>query len=257
MKQDKNKQLSGKVAFITGATRGIGQAIAEMFAAEGADLALHCHLLDREEKLFLAKLQKKHGVRAKFYEADLLDMKALKTMVAGVQKDFKKIDILVNNAGIYPETKFFSTTEKSWDEVLGVNLKGNFFVTQLVTKAMLKSGGGNVVNIASVAGVYPRTTSLEYAVSKAGMIHLSKSLAQVLAPKIRVNVVAPSYTWTGFMSFMKNKQEVKRRLKGVPFKAFNTPEDVAQAALFFVTDASRYVTGEVLVIDGGRRAAVF
>ena len=253
----KNKKLAGKVAFITGATRGIGHAIAELFAEQGADLALHCHVLDREEKVFLTKLKKKYGVKAVFYEAELPDMENIKNMVACVQKDFKKIDILVNNAGIYPETKFFSTTEKSWDQVIDVNLKSNFFITQLITGKMLKTGGGNVVNIASVAGVYPRTTSLEYAVSKAGMIHLSKSLSQVLAPKIRVNVVAPSYTWTGFMSFMKNKQDVKRRLKGIPLKAFNAPEDVAEAALFLASDASRYITGEVIVIDGGRGAARF
>lgn len=255
MKQ--NKKLAGKVAFITGATRGIGHAIAELFAEQGADLALHCHVLDREEKVFLTKLKKKYGVRAFFYEAELPDISVIKDMVARVQKDFKKIDILVNNAGVYPETKFFTTTEKSWDYVMDVNLKSSFFITQLITKKMLKTGGGNVVNIASVAGVYPRTTGLEYAVSKAGMIHLSKSLAQVLAPKIRVNVVAPSYTWTGFMGFMKNKQDVKRRLQGIPLKAFNAPKDVAEAALFLASDASRYITGGVIIIDGGRGAARF
>lgn len=258
MNKDKNKKLAGKVAFITGATRGIGHAIAELFAEQGADLALHCHVLDREEQVFLVKLKRKYGVRAVFYEAELPNMEVIKDMVACIYKDFKKIDILVNNAGVYPDTKFFTTTEQSWDKVLDVNLKSNFFITQLVTKKMVKSGGGNVVNIASIAGVYPRTTSLEYAVSKAGMVHLTKSLAQLLAPKqIRVNVVAPSYTWTGFMTFMKNKAEVKRRLKGIPLKAFNAPEDVAAAALFFASEDSRYVTGQVLVIDGGRGAAVF
>lgn len=250
-------KLKGKVALITGASRGIGQAVAEHLAAEGAALALHCHLLDREEKLFLRRLEKKYGVKAKFYEAVFPDLKGIRAMVEQVGKDFGRIDILVNNAGVYPETKFFSATEASWDRVMGVNLKSNFFISQMVAKMMIKKGGGNILNIASVAGMYPRTSSLEYAVSKAGMIHLTKSLAHLLAPKIRVNAIAPSYTWTSFMSFMKNKSEVRRRMQAIPFKSFNMPDDVARAALFLVTADSRYVTGEVMVIDGGRGGAVF
>lgn len=247
-------ELVGKVAFITGASRGIGSAIAEKFAGEGADLVLHCRKLDREEKLFITRLKRKFAVKAEFFEADFNDLADMKRMWREITKKYKRIDILVNNAGIYPDKTFFASTEESWDKVMNINLKTPYFLTQHFASRMEKSGGV-IVNIVSVAGVYPRKSNFEYSLSKAALVHFTKGLAMLLAPKIRVNAIAPSYTKTGFMSIFKNPAEVKRRLKMIPMGHFNEPEDIANATLFFASDQSRYITGEVLIIDGGRGAS--
>jgi 3-oxoacyl-[acyl-carrier protein] reductase len=250
-------KLKGKVVLITGASRSIGRATAEMFAREGAHLALHCHVWDKEEDDLLKYLRKSYGIKAEFFEADFSRMNQVKKLVQSVYKKFGQVDILVNNAGVYPENDFFQTTEKIWDYAMSVNLKAGYFVSQAVSQKMLEQKiKGNIINIASVAGLYPRKSSFEYALSKAAVIHFSKSLSLLLAPKIRVNAIAPSYTWSGFMSFMKKPDEVKKRMKMIPLHRFNMPEDVANAVLFLATEQSRNMTGQVLVIDGGRGASV-
>ncbi len=249
-------KLKNKVVLVTGGSRGIGRAIALLFASEGAKIALHCKVHDREEDGLMREIRRKHHATTECFAADVSDIKAISTMVSDVKKRFGRIDILVNNAGIYPENSFFDSTEKTWDNVMDINLKSAYFCSQLVAKIMLKQRSGNIINVASVAGLYPRAASLEYAISKAGMIHFSKSLALTLAPHVRVNAIAPSYTWSGFMPFMKDKKKVKEKLKLIPLGRFNDPEDVANAALFLASEDSRNMTGQVLVIDGGRGAGV-
>ncbi len=249
--------LKRKVVFITGASRAIGRETAEMFAREGADLALHCHLWDKEEDTMLKHLRQTYGVKAEFFEADFSRFPSVKKMVQAVYKKFGRVDVLVNNAGVYPENDFFQTTEKIWDYAMSVNLKAGYFITQAVSKKMLEQKiKGNIINIASVAGLYPRKSSFEYSLAKAAVIQFSKSLSLLLAPKIRVNAIAPSYTWSGFMSFMKKPEEVKKRMKMIPLHRFNMPRDIANAVFFLASEESRNITGQVLVIDGGRGASV-
>jgi 3-oxoacyl-[acyl-carrier protein] reductase len=249
-------KLKDKVVLVTGGSRGIGRSIALLFASEGAKIAIHCKVHDKEEDELMREIRRKHGVATECFAADVGSVAAIRKMVAAAQKKFGRIDILVNNAGIYPENSFFESTEDIWNNVMDINLKSAYFCSQLVAKIMLKQRSGNIINIASVAGLYPRAASLEYAISKAGMIHFSKSLALTLAPHVRVNAIAPSYTWSGFMPFMKDKKKVKEKLKLIPLGRFNEPEDVANAALFLASDDSRNMTGQVMVIDGGRGAGV-
>ncbi len=249
-------KLLNKNVLITGASRGIGRAIALLFASEGANIAVHCHVRDKEENDLMDEIRKKYQRKTACFEADVSKVAELKKMVESVKKTFGSIDILVNNAGLYPENPFFESTEEIWDKIMGINLKGTYFCSQFVSKIMLKQKSGNIINMASVAGLYPRKGSFEYAISKAGIIHFSKSLALILAPHIRVNVIAPSYTWTSFMSFMKNPKLVKKKMKLIPLRRFNDPEDVAYAALFLASDDSKNITGQVLVLDGGRGANI-
>ena len=249
-------KLKQKVVLITGGSRGIGQAITRLFAGEGAQIALHCHVHDNEEDKLMAEIRKKHETRVECFEADVTKVQEIKKMVTSVQKKFGRIDILINNAGFYPEYGFFESTEESWEKVMNTNLRSTYFCSQFVAKIMLKQKSGNIINMASIAGVFPRKSSFEYAISKAGMIHFSKSLALILAPHIRVNAIAPSYTWSSFMSFMKDPKKVKEKMKLIPLGRFNDPEDVAQAALFLASEDSRNITGQVIVIDGGRGANV-
>lgn len=249
-------KLQDKVVLITGGSRGIGRATARLFAAEGANIALHCHIHDKEEDDLMEEIRQKYGRVIECFEADVIKVPQIKKMVAAVQRKFGKIDILVNNAGFYPENSFFDSTEKIWEKVMNTNLRSTYFCSQFVSKIMLEQKAGNIINIASIAGVHPRKSSFEYAISKAGIIHFSKSLALILSPNIRVNAIAPSYTWSNFMSFMKDPKKVKEKMKLIPLKRFNDPEDVANAALFLATDESRNITGQVIVIDGGRGANV-
>jgi len=249
-------KLQDKIVLITGGSRGIGRAIIRLFASEGANIALHCHIYDQEEDDLTNEIRKKYGRKIECFEADVTKVPEIKKMVAAVKKKFGRIDILVNNAGFYPENSFFESTEKIWEKVMNTNLRSTYFCSQFVSKIMLVQKEGNIINIASVAGVYPRNSHFEYAISKAGIIHFSKSLALILTPNIRVNAIAPSYTWSDFMSFMKDPKKVKEKMKLIPMKRFNDPEDVATAALFLATEDSRNITGQVIVIDGGRGPGV-
>ena len=248
-------KLQNKNALITGAARGIGRAIVLAFAKEGANVAIHCHHLDKDAKS-LIKAVEKMGSKAVVIEGDLSNFAGIKKTVEATFKNFRKIDVLVNNAGRYPEKDFFDSTEESLDLIMNTNLKSTYFCSQLVAKRMLKTGGGQIINIGSVAGVYPRKANFEYALSKAAIIHFTKCLALLFAPKIRVNCLAPSYTNTTFMAFMKDPKQVKEKQKLVPSHEFNEPEDIAAAAVYLASPEARNVTGQVLIIDGGRGAAV-
>ncbi|KKP40213.1 MAG: 3-oxoacyl-(acyl-carrier-protein) reductase, 3-oxoacyl-[acyl-carrier protein] reductase [Candidatus Peregrinibacteria bacterium GW2011_GWF2_33_10] len=249
-------KLLNKIVLITGASRGIGRAIALLFAKEGANIAIHCHIHDKEEDNLAMEIKKTYKRKVAIFEADMTKVSDIKKLVENVKKTFGTIDILINNSGHYPENSFWQSTEKIWNNIMDTNLKSAYFCSQFVAKIMLKQKNGNIINMASIAGVYPRKSNLEYAISKAGMIHFSKSLALILAPHIRVNALAPSYTWTSFMSFMKDPKKVKEKMKLIPLHKFNDPEDVAKTALFLASDDSKNITGQVIVLDGGRGANI-
>lgn len=248
-------KLKNKIALITGASRGIGKAIALSFAQHGADIALHCLVKTEEEETLVKEIQK-YGRKVVCFEADISKISEVKDMVHAVKNEFTGIHILVNNAGIYKENSFFDSTEDSFDKIMDTNLKGAYFCSQFVAQIMLEQQDGNIINIASVAGLHPRKSSLEYGISKAGLVHLTKSLALVLAPHIRVNALAPSYTKTTLMAFMNDTKLIEEKIKMIPLGRLNEPEDIAKAALFLASEDSINITGEIMVIDGGRGANI-
>lgn len=241
--------LSGKVALVTGAGRGIGQAIAVTLAEAGADLAV----VDLKEEFGAETVEKVHalGRTARAYGVDVADFAAVHAMVDRVHADFGRIDILVNNAGITKDTLLIRMGEEEWDAVLRINLKGAFNCTHAVAKLMMKQRSGRIVNIASIIGLIGNAGQANYAASKAGLIGLTKSTAKELASRgINVNAIAPGFIQTKMTEVLP--EEVKQAMLNlIPQKQFGTPEDVAKATLFLCSDLSNYITGQVVVVDGG------
>jgi 3-oxoacyl-[acyl-carrier protein] reductase len=242
-------QLSGQIAIVTGAARGIGQAIALKLASEGADLAL-CDL----QKDWLAETSagvQKMGRRVECYSVDVAKAEAVQEAVEQVEKSFGRIDILVNNAGITKDGYLARMSEVDWDAVLGVNLKGTFLFTKAVSRIMMKQRRGVMVNVASIIGLIGNAGQCNYAASKGGVIALTKSVAKELASRnIRANAVAPGYIETKMTEGLP--EDIKKRmLEMIPLARFGAPEDVANVVLFLASDASAYVTGQVLTVCGG------
>ncbi|RLD12495.1 MAG: 3-oxoacyl-[acyl-carrier-protein] reductase [Chlamydiae bacterium] len=241
--------LKGKTALVTGAGRGIGQAIALALANAGANIA--AVELKSEFAEETVEKAKGFGVEAKAYGEDVSDFNGIHDTIKQIHEDFGQIDILVNNAGITKDTLIMRMGEAEWDAVLRVNLKGAFNCTHAVTRIMMKQRSGRIVNIASIIGLIGNAGQANYAASKAGLIGLTKSSAKELASRgINVNAVAPGFIQTKMTEVLS--EEVKETmLKLIPQKAFGTADDVAKIVLFFVSDLSSYVTGQVVVVDGG------
>ena len=235
---------------ITGATSGIGLATALAFAKEGHHILLSYLREGQEYQEACDKLVQSTGGFTPL-QIDLHDLESIAAAKVFLETNNINVDVLVNNGGVYDEHEFLESTPEIWDKVMNTNLRGTYFLTQAIADLMVKRGSGAIVNVASVAGVYPRRNHLEYAISKAGIIHMTKCLAQTLAP-IRINAVAPSYTWSKFMNFMEDKEKVAQKMQEIPLGRFNTPEDVAESILFLASDKAKNITGEVLVMDGGR-----
>jgi len=243
------KSLENKVALVTGAARGIGQAIALQLASDGADLAL-CDVKTEWLEETAAKV-KALGRRAETYAMDVADGTAVTNAVAKVVADFGQIDVLVNNAGITRDTLLIRMTEEDWDAVLDINLKGSFLVTKAVAKFMMKKRTGAIVNIASVVGIMGNAGQANYTASKAGLIALTKTSAKELGSRnIRVNAVAPGFIRTA-MTDELSEQAKDAMLSLVPLKRPGEPEDVAKAVAFLACDNSAYVNGQVLTVCGG------
>jgi len=241
--------LDGKVALVTGAARGIGRAIAERLAAEGADIAL-CDL--KEEWLAdTAEAVAGAGRRAIRVAADVGNAAGVQAAVDKVVQELGRVDILVNNAGITRDGFLVRMSEEDWDAVLSVNLKGAFLFTRAVARPMMKQRSGVIVNIASIIGSIGNAGQCNYAASKAGLIALTKSCAKELAGRnVRVNAVAPGFIQTKMTDVLA--EDVKKKmLDAIPMNRFGTSEDIANAVLFLASEQSAYMTGQVLSVNGG------
>jgi 3-oxoacyl-[acyl-carrier protein] reductase len=244
------KLLEGKVAIITGASRGIGKGIAEVFADQGATIAFTYASSDEKARAFEAELAAK-GVKAKGYKSDAADFNAAQTLVDEVVAEFGTVDILVNNAGITRDTLLMRMSEEQWDEVLRVNLKSVFNLTKAVIKPMLKARSGSIINMTSIVGVTGNAGQANYAASKAGMIGFTKSVAQELGSRnIRCNSIAPGFIETE-MTEKLDQKVVEEWRNTIPLKRGGTPLDIANTTLYLASDLSSYVTGQTLHVCGG------
>jgi 3-oxoacyl-[acyl-carrier protein] reductase len=242
-------QLTGKTALVTGAARGIGQAIAVKLAQAGADLAL-CDV-QTDWLAETAGLVAGLGRKAECCAADVSQAAAVQAAVDQAERALGRIDILVNNAGITRDMFLARMSEADWDAVLDVNLKGTFLFTKAVARLMMKQRAGAIVNVASVIGLIGNAGQCNYSASKAGVIALTKSVAKELASRnIRANAVAPGFIQTKMTDKLTEDIRAKM-LAAIPLGRFGQPEDVANVVLFLAGDESAYVTGQVLTVCGG------
>ena len=242
-------QLANQVALVTGAGRGIGRAIALRFAAEGADVV--CVSRTAENSTRVAEEIKGLGRRAWAHAIDVADAAAVNAAAEQILSETGKVDILVNNAGLTRDGLLVRMSEADWDTVLDTNLKGAFLFTKALARAFMKQRSGRIINIASIVGLIGNAGQCNYAASKAALLGFTKSAARELASRgVLVNAVAPGFIETDMTSGLK--EELKSEmLKSIPLGTFGRPEDVASAALFLAGPDARYVTGQVLTVDGG------
>ncbi len=244
------KLLEGKIALITGASRGIGRGIALKFAEQGANVAF-TYLSSVEKGQELEKELQAFGVKAKGYRSDAADFKAAEELVNAVVTDFGTIDVCVNNAGITRDTLLMRMSEQQWDEVINANLKSVFNVTKAVQKPMLKQRKGSIINMSSVVGVKGNGGQSNYAASKAGIIGFTKSVALELGSRnIRCNAIAPGFIETEMTAALDEKV-VEGWRNNIPLKRGGTVDDVANATIFLASDMSAYITGQVINVCGG------
>ncbi|MBL6647108.1 MAG: 3-oxoacyl-[acyl-carrier-protein] reductase [Flavobacteriaceae bacterium] len=244
------KLLEGKVALITGASRGIGKGIALTFAQHGASVAF-TYSSSVEAAQELEKELVASGVKAKGYQSNAADFDQAQQLVSDVLKDFETIDVLINNAGITKDNLLMRITEEDFDKVIEVNLKSVFNMTKAVQRTMLKQRHGSIINMSSVVGVKGNAGQSNYAASKAGIIGFSKSIALELGSRnIRSNVIAPGFIETEMTAKLPD-DVVDSWRAGIPLKRGGTPEDVANACVYLASDLSTYITGQVLNVDGG------
>ena len=241
--------LKDKIALVTGAAQGIGKAIATRLAREGAHVAL-CdmnEILAQQTATEIAAL----GVKTISHKVNVTQEKDAQACVDKVIDTFGRIDILVNNAGITRDGLLIRMKEEDWDIVLAVNLRGTFNFTKAVAKSMMKNRAGKIVNVASIIGLIGNAGQANYAASKAGVIGLTKSVAKELAPRnVNVNAVAPGFIDTAMTQELPEEVR-KKMLELVPLGRMGTPQDVAEVVLFLCSDLAKYVTGQVITVDGG------
>ena len=243
-------KLSEKVALVTGASRGIGRAIALKLAAEGAKVAINFagNLAKAEE--VKAKIES-NGGEALLVQGDISDFEKVNDIIKNVVDTWGKIDILVNNAGITRDNLLLKMSEKDFDDVVATNLKGVFNCTKAVTRLMMKQHSGKIVNMSSVVGITGNAGQANYSAAKAGIIGFTKSAAKEFAPRgINVNAVAPGFIETDMTDAIPEK--IQTDLIGkIPMGRIGDPEDIANVVLFLVSEDSAYITGQVVCVDGG------
>lgn len=241
--------LEGKIALVTGGAVGIGKEIALSFAREGANIVI-CDI-NLEEANKTAKEIRELGRESLAFKADVTNLNDIQGIVDKILDKFKKLDILINNAGITRDGLVLRMSEEDWDKVIAVNLKGSFVCIKIVSKVMLKQRFGKIVNLASIIGIMGNIGQANYAASKAGIIGLTKSIAKELAPRgVCINAIAPGFIRTE-MTARLSEDVQKKMLSVIPLRRFGEPRDVANLALFLSGEASSYITGQVIQIDGG------
>ena len=251
-------RLEGKVAVVTGGAIGIGAATAQLFAQEGAHVALIDVDAARGEET--CRKIRNEGGRCRFYQADVSRAGSVKDAVDKILQDFEKVDILVNNAGIWRPGRVTDLDEDTWDQVINTNLKGVFLVSRSLLPGMIEAGRGSVINVASVAGLVGAADASAYSASKGGIVNLSRSMAMDFAPyNIRVNCLCPGLIDTaqgdsvvGHYKPETDPSAAKRTWQ--PLERMGVPEDPAKAALYLASDDSEFMTGSIFVIDGGLTA---
>ncbi len=240
--------LEGKVAIVTGASRGLGRAIAEHFARAGADLVVNYNSTPCQD---LVDYVAQQGRKAIAVQADVSKVADCDRLVDEAIKNFGKLDILVNNAGITRDTLLMRMDEEAWDSVINTNLKSAYATSKAACRPMMKARSGVILNISSVSGLMGQAGQANYAASKAGLIGLTKTLARELASRgIRVNAIAPGFIGSDMTEALDEK--IKDQVTSqIPMGRFGEPEDIANAALYLASDMGKYVTGATLVVDGG------
>jgi 3-oxoacyl-[acyl-carrier protein] reductase len=238
--------LSGKTAIVTGSTRGIGRAVARALAESGARVAV----VGRNQAT-AALVAGEIGNEAAGFACDVADTAQVAQLIADVEKEFGGIDILVNNAGITKDNLVMRLKDEDWDDVLNANLRGAFAAIRAVSRGMMKKRSGRIINMASVVGLMGNKGQANYAASKAGLIALTKSVAKELGARgILVNAIAPGFIETEMTDAMT--PEARAALNGlIPLERLGKPEDIANAVVFLASDQASYITGQVLVVDGG------
>ncbi len=245
--------LKNKKALITGGTAGIGKEIALSFAKAGASVAIFGTSPERAQEV-LGELQQNKVLPEQEFRAEVVnvsDKAAIEETIARLLKDWGNIDVLVNNAGITRDGLLMKMSEDDWDQVMDVNLKSVYNTCQALIRPMIKAKTGKIINISSVVGITGNAGQANYAASKSGMIGFTKALAQEVATRgICVNCIAPGFIKTRMTGVLTENQK-EEILKKIPMKCMGDPQDIAHAALFFASDQSRYITGQVLTVDGG------
>lgn len=244
------KTLEGKVAIITGASRGIGKGIAELFVKHGAHVAFTYVSSDEKARALEQELSG-DGVIVKGFKSDAGDFEASQELIDAVHKEFGQIDILINNAGITRDGLLMRMTEENWDEVMRANLKSVFNLTKAVSRVMMRQRNGSIVNMSSVVGVKGNAGQANYSASKAGIIGFTKSVALELGSRnIRCNAIAPGFIETEMTAALDEKT-VQEWRDNIPLKRGGSPEDVANLTLFLASDMSGYITGQCINVCGG------
>jgi NAD(P)-dependent dehydrogenase (short-subunit alcohol dehydrogenase family) len=244
-------KLAGKTALVTGAQQGIGAAIAVALAEAGADVALNW-LDDRTAADAVAARVTAAGRRALLVRADMSRVPEVERMVSETAGQLGPPDILVNNAGVFPRAAFLELTEREWDHVLGVNLKGGFLCAQAVARAMVAAGRpGAIVNISSSA-IRGDARGVHYSASKAGVLGMTRAMALALAPhRIRVNAIAPGLTDTAQPRYGNTEEQIAERAREIPLGRIAQPEEIARIAVFLASEDSGWITGELIHVNGG------
>lgn len=244
------KLLEGKTALITGASKGIGKAIAQKFVAHGANVAF-TYLSSVEKGEALEKELAQEGVKVKGYRSDASNFEEAEKLINDIVAEFGQLDILVNNAGITRDNLLMRMSEEMWDEVMNVNLKSVFNTVKAATRTFMKQKSGSIINMSSVVGVKGNAGQANYAASKAGIIGFTKSVALELGSRnIRSNVIAPGFIETE-MTDVLDEKTVQGWRDAIPLKRGGTPDDVADCTVFLASDMSSYITGQVIQVDGG------
>ncbi|HPQ54073.1 MAG TPA: SDR family oxidoreductase [Spirochaetota bacterium] len=250
-----NFSLDGKIALVTGASRGIGESIAKVLAAYGAEVILSSRKLEglkAVEDDIISTGGKAHSIACHSG-----DMEQIAGLFREIQEKYGRLDILVNNAATNPYFgDVLNASEQAWDKTVDVNLKGYFFISQYAAKMMAEKGGGSIVNVASINGIRPAPMQGVYSITKAGVIAMTKSFAKELAPfKVRCNALLPGLTDTKFSSAMTQSDDLmKMILPTIPLGRMAEPDEMAGAVLYLVSDASSFTTGATIVVDGGSLA---